>query len=516
MKNFLFGSSNRSMDYYAKSLIFLLVPILFINIALSWLSITTIKKQNLDNVSGSINIYAESLQREFTAIDHFMFWSVLHEPSLDELSQGESYYEYGQAVQKMRTRVDDFEYSLKNDYTFFAQVPDKQLFFNISPLRMNYKNFQSFQNHFQSVKLKTTSSSISVWQEQVINGQNYLVRTVVYHDKVLHAVILVDNILEPLRAMNIGKRGIVSIEKPQTKTSGIFGHLLGNHLFSYPKSETNLPFPVYVLIDYPSAFKNMLVIQFVIVLIPILIGVLAIIILVYVRKNVIKPVQRFTDRLIRVSKEEPIALSDESITELKNANDQITIMVREMQRLRIDVYEAELAQKRIDLNFLRSQIQPHFYLNILSTIHSMVNTGNYKEIEQLSLVTSKYLRYLFSSTQDFVRLGDELNHIEDYINIQKLRYGDAFHFYLRINESLRQLAVPPLLLQTFIENTVKHSYTGENNLAIDMVINYTSAAQNFVSITIKDNGPGFSSDVLEKLHNHTSLMTKNEIGRAHV
>lgn len=139
----------------------------------------------------------------------------------------------------------------------------------------------------------------------------------------------------------------------------------------------------------------------------------------------------------------------------------------------------------------------------------MVNTGNYQEIEQLSLVTSKYLRYLFSSTQDFVKLGDELTHIEDYINIQKLRYGDDFHFYLKANDGLRQLAVPPLLLQTFIENTVKHSYSGETPLAIEMVINYTTAAQNFVSITIKDNGPGFAPDVLEKLHNHESLMTKD-------
>ncbi|MGX7198573.1 sensor histidine kinase [Enterococcus nangangensis] len=507
MKNFRLGTTNRSLDYYAKSLIFLLIPILFVNITLSWLSITTIKKQNLDNVSGSINIYAGSLQRELTAIDHFMFWSVLHETSLNNLAEGKNYYEYSKATQGLRTRLNDFEYSLTNNYTFFAQIQNKNLFVNASSLKMSYQTFQIFKAHFQDTELKTTSSSVNVWEELKVNGEDYLLRTVVYQNKALHAVIAVDDILEPLRSMNIGKNGIVSIEKPQGQANNLFKGLLGNHLFSYPKEQTSLPFPIYVLIDYPGAFKNMLLLQFVILLIPILIGVLALVILFYVRRNVIKPVKRFTDRIIRVSKEEPIALSDESITELKDVNDEITNMVREMQSLRIDVYEAELAQKRIDLNFLRSQIQPHFYLNILSTIHSMVNTGNYEEIEQLSLATSKYLRYLFSSSQDFVALDQELKHIEDYLSIQKLRYGDAFHFYLKINPALRATGVPPLLLQTFIENSVKHSYSGDQSLVIDMNINYANTARSHLSIVIKDNGPGFPEEVLTKLQHKESLIT---------
>ena len=76
-------------------------------------------------------------------------------------------------------------------------------------------------------------------------------------------------------------------------------------------------------------------------------------------------------------------------------------------------------------------------------IHSMLQTKDYKEIEELTKVTSNYLRHLFQANQDFNRLADEIQHIRNYLEIQKIRYGDSIHFDLDWDPGLKDAAIPP-------------------------------------------------------------------------
>ncbi len=75
-------------------------------------------------------------------------------------------------------------------------------------------------------------------------------------------------------------------------------------------------------------------------------------------------------------------------------------------------------------------------------IHSMLQTKDYKEIEELTKVTSNYLRHLFQANQDFNRLADEIQHIRNYLEIQKIRYGDSIHFDLDWDPGLKDAAIP--------------------------------------------------------------------------
>lgn len=137
-----------------------------------------------------------------------------------------------------------------------------------------------------------------------------------------------------------------------------------------------------------------------------------------------------------------------------------------MQELKIREYHSQLELKKIELNYLKNQIRPHFYLNMLSMIHSMLQTKNYKEIEELTILTSNYLRHLFMANQDFSELKDEVQHIKDYLEIQRIRYGNSIYFSLDYNSDLQNTLVPSLLLQTFIENTIKHGFSFQNLFTI--------------------------------------------------
>lgn len=152
-----------------------------------------------------------------------------------------------------------------------------------------------------------------------------------------------------------------------------------------------------------------------------------------------------------------ISLQSNEIRELEQANFQFKNLIREIKKLKINIYEQELDKKRFQITFLQHQIRPHFYLNCLTTLGSMVQLGNYEEENSMILFTSRYLRHLFQADKEFVRIEYELAHIQAYLDIQSLRYGATFTYHCSIDPDDQAALIPPLLLITFIENSTKHN-----------------------------------------------------------
>jgi two-component system sensor histidine kinase YesM len=140
----------------------------------------------------------------------------------------------------------------------------------------------------------------------------------------------------------------------------------------------------------------------------------------------------------------------------------------------------------------------------------MAQTKNYLEIESMALFTSKYLRYLFQTNKDFIKLEHELNHVNDYLNIQTLRYGTAFSYECIQEEDANEGTIPPLILMTFIENIIKHCVS----LTVTLNITLTTKklrkwGKDYLHIILRDSGPGFTNDVLNILNDHQSLASED-------
>ena len=226
----------------------------------------------------------------------------------------------------------------------------------------------------------------------------------------------------------------------------------------------------------------------------------------------IKPITRLTERLSQLGDSIPPSefFISEGILEIDKANDKLNKVIFDMQELKIREYHSQLELKKIELNYLKNQIRPHFYLNMLSMIHSMLQTKNYKEIEELTILTSNYLRHLFMANQDFSELRDEVQHIKDYLEIQRIRYGNSIYFSLNYNDDLQNTLVPSLLLQTFIENTIKHGFSFQDLFTILLSIKKVKTENSdYIQIFIEDNGPGFSEEILSKLNQKQSLITED-------
>ena len=495
-------SKKHSIHFFFKLLLVLLLINILINIAMSNITRNFIKNQNIVHLRSSIEIYADSVNEKLHSVERFMYSTITHNESLENLNHVQTFLEYQENLKKVQTSFTEFEYQNETHMTFLLETDSTEHFINVSNLYIPYEDYLLLKTNLKSLR---SDISDRKWKNVTTKNSEYLVKSVHYEGKIIYAVISSEDILKPLKKLNIGNNGKLSLKEPNNIPSS-------NYLIHAQNEKTHLPFDIYVLVDYAEVFRNITLLEVFLSAVPIIITILSIIIILYIRQWMIKPITRLTERLSQLGDSIPPSefFISEGILEIDKANDKLNKVIFDMQELKIREYHSQLELKKIELNYLKNQIRPHFYLNMLSMIHSMLQTKNYKEIEELTILTSNYLRHLFMANQDFSELKDEVQHIKDYLEIQRIRYGNSIYFSLDYNSDLQNTLVPSLLLQTFIENTIKHGFSFQDLFTILLSIKKVKTEDSdYIQICIEDNGPGFSEEILSKLNQKQSLITED-------
>ena len=495
-------SKKHSIHFFFKLLLVLLLINILINIAMSNITRNFIKNQNIVHLRSSIEIYADSVNEKLHSVERFMYSTITHNESLEKLNHVQTFLDYQENLKKVQTSFAEFEYQNETHMTFLLETDSTDHFINVSNLYIPYEDYLLLKSNLKSLR---SDISDRKWKNVTTKNSEYLVKSVHYEGKIIYAVISSEDILKPLNKLNIGNNGKLSLKEPNNIPSS-------NYLIHAQNEKTHLPFDIYVLVDYAEVFRNITLLEVFLSAVPIIITILSIIIILYIRQWMIKPITRLTERLSQLGDSIPPSefFISEGILEIDKANDKLNKVIFDMQELKIREYHSQLELKKIELNYLKNQIRPHFYLNMLSMIHSMLQTKNYKEIEELTILTSNYLRHLFMANQDFSELKDEVQHIKDYLEIQRIRYGNSIYFSLNYNDDLQNTLVPSLLLQTFIENTIKHGFSFQDLFTILLSIKKVKTENSdYIQICIEDNGPGFSEEILSKLNQKQSLITED-------
>lgn len=155
--------------------------------------------------------------------------------------------------------------------------------------------------------------------------------------------------------------------------------------------------------------------------------------------------------------------------------------------------EQELSDSRIVL--MMSQIRTHFIFNVMNAISGLCSTDAKKADEAL-IQFSRYLRRNTSVMDEDKPISflKELQHLEDYVSLEKLRFGDRVSFETEIEAD--DFVLPPLTLQPLVENAIKHGFIEVGECG--KVILRTRETQNEIEIIIIDDGVGFEPEALEK------------------
>lgn len=189
-----------------------------------------------------------------------------------------------------------------------------------------------------------------------------------------------------------------------------------------------------------------------------------------------------------------------AVTEYDNMLRRFNEMVSEIKNLKIDNYEKELDVQRSYLQYLQMQVNPHFYLNALNIIYSMAQVKNYALIQEMTMSLVEYSRYMFRSPKSLVTVQQEMEHVESYMKIQKLRFPERIDFRAEISSEVEDALIPPFVIQNFVENSIKYAVDFEQHsvCAIKGTL-IESRGELFVLIEVRDNGRGYREEILELL-----------------
>jgi hypothetical protein len=127
------------------------------------------------------------------------------------------------------------------------------------------------------------------------------------------------------------------------------------------------------------------------------------------------------------------------------------------ERYRHDVQEQEMRKlaAEAELRALRAQINPHFLFNALTTIGYLIQTAPERALETLMRL-SGLMRGVLKSADEFVPLGEELDLVEAYLDIERARFEDRLQVHIDVPWELRSLRIPALVIQPLVENSIKH------------------------------------------------------------
>lgn len=231
----------------------------------------------------------------------------------------------------------------------------------------------------------------------------------------------------------------------------------------------------------------------------------------YCVKKILVPMKelvcRITDPVSEVN-------NDSNLLEVAVVGERFDGLFKELQNLKIALYEKELAEQRMEMEYLKEQLRPHFFLNCLNLIHSMAEQAKQYDIVDMVGMLSEYARYGFMGSHSMRCIAEEIKHIENYMEICRLRYGDMHEFQCIVEDGVENYEIPSLFLQTFIENAVKHASRMEEKITVSLYVareHYEEGDRLYLCVS--DTGKGFPKDMLEAIEQDKPIIYG---GREHV
>lgn len=214
--------------------------------------------------------------------------------------------------------------------------------------------------------------------------------------------------------------------------------------------------------------------------------------------------------------------------ELSEAFADLQVMVQKIKEKDARMYAAKLGEQQLlneqqmmEMKMLASQINPHFLYNTLESIRMQALTAGNREVANSIKLLGKSMRYVLENTgTSSITLLKELDYIETYLTIQRIRFGDRVNYSLIIEEGLlpENYMILPLLLQPVIENGIIHGLEQtEENGRIEVSVSIKD--EEYLEVVIADNGCGMAEEELEHLRGkirEQKIDTSSSIGLSNI
>ncbi|GGD93900.1 cache domain-containing sensor histidine kinase [Paenibacillus nasutitermitis] len=167
-------------------------------------------------------------------------------------------------------------------------------------------------------------------------------------------------------------------------------------------------------------------------------------------------------------------------------------MLMRIAQLLVEVQNENELKRKAEIQALQSQINPHFLYNTLNSIRWMAKINNTGMVNKMIISLVRLLRQSLSQGQEWIAFDEELKFLEDYILIQKVRYGDKFDVIFDIEEDVRACMTVKLLIQPLLENAIFHGIEPKDGNGMIRVEARMQGGQ--IMVSIEDDGVGMDPD----------------------
>lgn len=211
-----------------------------------------------------------------------------------------------------------------------------------------------------------------------------------------------------------------------------------------------------------------------------------------------KPLKRLINTMNEVKRGNlSVSIIDNSTDEIGEVVGNFNTMLNEIKNLMESVKLNEKQKREAEIKILQAQINPHFLSNTLNTVKWLAGAQKAHNIEALVSSLIKLLHVSMGKGDDFITMGEEVEYIKSYINIQEYRYYDKFRVVFEIEEDILDYKVLRFLIQPVVENAIIH---GIGPMTEQGLISIKGFKYNDVlKIRVTDNGEGIPRERLCKI-----------------
>jgi len=482
-------------------------------------SIYVLKSNIISSKSNTLNIYINNMDNILSNAERDLDEIIINIEDLSDLGDEDEATRYFSSIKTLDVITNRISSNRNSDALIvYNEESDTYL--------AAYSNQISSNNKWdliQLAKLDTIKDQTRkmIWSIERINGNVYFYKaytlasariiTIVTPKKLMSLVdttitdpglfILTDQLGEKITSD--GSTDYDDIDARIPNASPVVKNYKGKYMIvssELQKAEAKLS----VLLRKTNILLGLSLIQWVIILLGGLFLIIMPFVINYLNKEIIKPINRLITGIGEVEQgnlEYHVELHKES-KEFVQLINMFNSMVKEIKNLKISYYEETIELHKAELKYLQYQLRPHFFLNAITTIHSLTYRDQKEEIRAYIDALVMHFRYVLKGTMTQVTIDDEINHIKNYIAMQEIRFPGSVFYVVDFDQDIKGVQVPQLLILTIVENAFKHAMTLDDTLAIFIKIRKAIDHEGeTIQIIIEDNGEGFSEETIEKVNN---------------
>lgn len=307
-----------------------------------------------------------------------------------------------------------------------------------------------------------------------------------------------------------------NLQADQIRDELMSGHkLLGvyraGELLIQPLGKSGL----YTVMACPSVFsKEVLSSMYRVLTVMLTISVLlCVIVAAQVGRNMTKPIERMNTAMRTLQEGDlTVRIASDREDELGQMSRNFNIMANELEQSVQDKVEKQKELNASHIAMMQAQLNPHFLYNTLDTMKWVAKANHIPEIATMAAGLAKILRTSISKRQ-FIYLKEELELVNCYVDIQKIRFNDKFTYTVELDEGLEECVIPKLIIQPIVENSVLHGLkeSEEGNIRVRI-----TGQEGILCIEVTDDGCGAPEERMDAINHRRQEQLMGHIGVSNV